>query len=49
MNKFALTALTFCLLPLLIFTTHPAVKAQQQPELFTYDELLQLYETPTLP
>src|SRR6185295_18374718 len=49
MNRFAPTALkTVLLLASLSFTA--AVQAQQQaPELFTYAELVQLYETPNLP
>ena len=49
MNRFAPTALrTFCLLASL--SMFSAVHAQQPaPELFTYAELIQLYETPNLP
>jgi endonuclease/exonuclease/phosphatase family metal-dependent hydrolase len=46
MNQFAPTALKVSLLILLSFTS---LNAQQQPELFTYAELLQLYETQNLP
>ena len=49
MNQFAPTALKLCLLTLLLIATSPAIKAQEQPELFTYAELIQLYETQNLP
>jgi endonuclease/exonuclease/phosphatase family metal-dependent hydrolase len=41
--------LTLALLTLLIFVTASATRAQQQPELFTYAELVQLYENKDLP
>jgi endonuclease/exonuclease/phosphatase family metal-dependent hydrolase len=49
MNRFAPTALKFCLLALLIFVSLTTLQAQEQPELFTYAELIQLNETQSLP
>src|SRR5215217_250083 len=51
MNRFAPTTLLklFLLATIAVLTCTSGVHGQQAPELFTYAELIQLYETPNLP